>query len=967
MRILRLALILIAFSFINTSLFAQTSAGGSTFQDAVPFCTNDPVFATPFDACFSGSTDSNCTTSGQAGPNYGCLGSQPFPTWYFLQIDQAGNLNFQITQNTAIDDDGTPTGTGLDVDYIIWGPFADTDVFDQLTAANIESCSFSSAPVEFPTITNAQEGDVYVFMVTNFSGQQAEIFIEQTNDPMNTGVGSTDCSIVNASLGADQDACEGTTVTLDATSTEAAGYAWAVDTGAGFMPVLDGGGAQVTTAMLNVTTSGEYQVTITDTAGDTGTDEVIVTFFTVPTATAPDDIFECDTDSDGFASFNLDAQILDILNGQSATEFSVSFHLSQADADTGAGALAGTTIYNSVSDEIFVRVENNGLPACSSTTSFNIEVVALPIATMPATYEICDDNIDGDDTNGVATFNLSTLDDEVLNGLDPVQFEVSYHVNGPEASSNTNPLPAAYTNTSSPNNDTIFARVENTAFTGCFSITSINLRVNALPVLTTPVTLRQCDDDTNGVTTLNLTQSQSELSTNSANETFTYVDASGTPITDPTAYINSGSPFSEAIAVTVTNLDGCSREGVINVIVSASQIPTGTLFADEIECDTDGDGIAVFDFSGATATIETFFSPQVVSVAYYETEQEALSEINPITDIAAYSNNPLFTSAGGVQDIWVRVEADTDNGCVGLGEHVRLTVTPNPTFLPNISSIETCSAVANAATFDLTQNVAEITGGDADLEVTFYESIAAYTATPAVAIASPTSFSNSSNPQTIFYSLRSTSSTCTTFDTAMNFEIIVNQNPVAITPSELQVCDDDGVVDGFTTVDLSQKDAEITSGFNANLTVTYHLDAAGATTGDASIPDSTMFTTTSNPQIVGVRVTDNTTGCFSTTSMSIRSFPVPVAVTPADYEACDDDNDGVFDFFVLSSRDTEITGGDPSLSVAYYLTQADADNAPVGQELDAAMYINNDPFEQIIFARVFNAIGCYDTNPSRCR
>src|SRR5690606_2991519 len=52
-----------------------------------------------------------------------CLGSTPSPVWYYLQIDQSGDLDFEIIQNTAFDDAGNPTGTGLDVDYIAWGPF----------------------------------------------------------------------------------------------------------------------------------------------------------------------------------------------------------------------------------------------------------------------------------------------------------------------------------------------------------------------------------------------------------------------------------------------------------------------------------------------------------------------------------------------------------------------------------------------------------------------------------------------------------------------------------------------------------------------------------------------------------------------------------------------------------------------------------------------------------------------------
>ena len=78
---------------------------------------------------------------------------------------------------------------------------------------------------------------------------------------------------------------------------------------------------------------------------------------------------------------------------------------------------------------------------------------------------------------------------------------------------------------------------------------------------------------------------------------------------------------------------------------------------------------------------------------------------------------------------------------------------------------------------------------------------------------------------------------------------------------------------------------------------------------------------------------------------------------------CDDDNDGIFDAFVLSDVDAEITGGVTGLTVVYYLTEDDAINAPVGLELDNSMYINNDPFFQTVYARVFNGAGCFAVVP----
>ncbi len=687
-----------------------------------------------------------------------------------------------------------------------------------------------------------------------------------------------------------------------------------------------------------------------------------------PTANAVTTQNICDDLSgDGVEIIDLTDLSSIVLGSQDASTFNIDYYPTNGDAISGTNIIADPTTFNvNGTDTITARIYNSDNNLCAQFTDITVNIIPQATAVHPGDYIVCDNSIDGSDTNGFANFDFLTLNSVILDGQNPSVFNVSYHANLNDATSNSNPLPSTFYNTDA-GGQSITARVSNNQNDSCFAMTTFDIVVAPLPVIATPVLLSQCDTDTDGFALFNLTEAESLLSPNWQNETFTYFDSGNNPISFPTSYTNQ-TVNNESIFVTVTTSNGCILQGQINLEVDTSEIPD-TFLLEYFECDTDNDGEAIFNFSDATAQILALFPVgQMLTVSYYETQQEAETEISSLNSIIdSYTNNLNLTDNSGNQNIWVRVDGDTANDCRGLGIHIQLTVTPNPTFLPTISSIETCSAVANAATFDLTQRIAEITGGDADLEVTFYESIAAYTAAAPVAIASPASFSNSSNPQTIFYSLRSTSSTCTTFDTAMNFEIIVNQNPVAITPSELQVCDDDGVVDGFTTVDLSQKDAEITSGFNANLTVTYHLDAAGATTGDASIPDSTMFTTTSNPQIVGVRVTNNITGCFSTTSMSIRSFPVPVAVTPADYEACDDDNDGVFDFFVLSSRDAEITGGDPSLNVAYYLTQADADNAPVGQELDAAMYINNDPFEQIIFARVFNAIGCYDTTPLTLR
>ena len=140
------------------------------------------------------------------------LFTSPNPSWYFMQASQSGNLNFQIAQ---VDN----TGTGIDVDYIVWGPFTPAefaascnDLYDfpdgnTTIPDNIASCSYSFVSVENFTITNAVLNDIYIVLITNYSGDPGTVTFTQTN--LNgTGAGSTNCDIVcTNNIGTNQVLC----------------------------------------------------------------------------------------------------------------------------------------------------------------------------------------------------------------------------------------------------------------------------------------------------------------------------------------------------------------------------------------------------------------------------------------------------------------------------------------------------------------------------------------------------------------------------------------------------------------------------------------------------------------------------------------------------------------------------------------------------------------------------------------
>ena len=240
-------LIAILFFFLlPVSSFGQ----GATCADIEPFCAGDEAYIFP--NC--NNTDPNCISDAEPGPDYGCLGSQPWPAWFYLQIDDPGNLDFEIVQNTEFDANGNPIGTGLDVDFIAWGPFAQGDDlcdYSQLQSFNEIGCSFSAAPIENFSIPNGQTGEIYVLLITNYNQSAGFIKLVQTG-----GTGSTDCEIIftcNVDIdGGDQVICDQTETTLTTTTNgPVQSYQW----------YLNGTAiAGATNDNLTVSESGAYKV-----------------------------------------------------------------------------------------------------------------------------------------------------------------------------------------------------------------------------------------------------------------------------------------------------------------------------------------------------------------------------------------------------------------------------------------------------------------------------------------------------------------------------------------------------------------------------------------------------------------------------------------------------------------------------------------------------------------------------------
>ncbi|HSM63195.1 MAG TPA: hypothetical protein VK833_04585, partial [Gillisia sp.] len=134
MKFLKQLIIFILFSIMGSGfLFAQ----GDRCSSIQPFCAGTSQFIFPNSNAANGDV-----SIAESGPNYRCLETQPYPAWFYLQIENSGNLNFRISQ--TVNSDGT--GGTLDVDFIAWGPFSDGDELcgaSALSLSRIVGCSYS--------------------------------------------------------------------------------------------------------------------------------------------------------------------------------------------------------------------------------------------------------------------------------------------------------------------------------------------------------------------------------------------------------------------------------------------------------------------------------------------------------------------------------------------------------------------------------------------------------------------------------------------------------------------------------------------------------------------------------------------------------------------------------------------------------------------------------------------------------
>ena len=350
--------------------------------NAIPICNNTPtnggtqdygiddfngaISSGCLEQTLSGAIESNSAwyrfktgASGQLGFNIGFDTSED---WDFAlyQTDDCGNLGEPVRCN-FFDNQDMQAYMGVGED-----PTGDTDTF------------------LYEDWLYVDPGEEYYLLINNFSNTNSGFSIQFSGEIFVTNpYDALDCSIINNLLGAPIAACDNETITLDATTTDALSYSWYWDTGSGFQLITS-----ETSATLDVTLSALYRVEVITISMSNIISDVQVAFSTAPTAFPVTDEVVC-SDAQYLDLSTKDAEVLGI---QDPTEYRVSYHASQADADEGINPLPNEYVLLPGTEQIYIRVTSEDNPRCfDASQNFELNVLQTPVLSFADEVFICEE------------------------------------------------------------------------------------------------------------------------------------------------------------------------------------------------------------------------------------------------------------------------------------------------------------------------------------------------------------------------------------------------------------------------------------------------------------------------------------------------------------------------------------------------------------------------------------------------
>lgn len=284
------------------------------------------------------------------------------------------------------------------------------------------------------------------------------VFLESGSFQLNTDLG------IDRLFSTNNPICGPETITLNATQTGTSTYKWFKDN------------IELTTQtsnLLDVTTTGTYNVEVTLDNGCISYGEVTIEYAPIPNITNTT-LFECDSNQDGLTTYNLfDAS--NVITNSASDLGVIDFYTSFTDAEMEINPISNPTDFNntSVLQTIYALVLDQ-VSGCKA-----IAEIILDISTNTLTLQdvaVCDDDI----VDGFSTFNLNDVITEIQPQI-PVNSTVTFYTTSFDAFAETNSISGNFSNTVQ-GSQTIFVKIT-TDTNQCYAISELTLTILFTPQL----------------------------------------------------------------------------------------------------------------------------------------------------------------------------------------------------------------------------------------------------------------------------------------------------------------------------------------------------------------------------------------------------------------------------------------------------------------------------------------------------
>ena len=364
--------------------------------------------------------------------------------------------------------------------------------------------------------------------------------------------------------------------------------------------------------------------------------------------------------------FDLSENESAILNGNNPADFTITYHESMEDAINGIGAITNPTNYPNNSSPQTIWARMIGTDGCVLYGSFQLIAIAAGELTyaIPA-IENCSPN---QILTGIPT-DLTENEEEVLNGNDPDQFTLTYHLDENGAINGTGAIadPENFLNTSAP--QTIWVRL--VSLQGCVQYGSFELVYRPAPIAQSTL-IEECSMV--GPATFYLPDANELIVANTTGLDFSYYLTQNDADTGTNPLPETYTPPTQSTIIFVRILDEFGCFTVVQLELE-TVINTTEIAAPYGECDDPyeiNDGFTNFDLTQINDQVNLQLGLTGSIITYHMTPEDAATGNNPV------ANPENYTNQSSPQTLYARA-LDANGNCGGVAEF-RIEVLPVPEF-----------------------------------------------------------------------------------------------------------------------------------------------------------------------------------------------------------------------------------------------------------------------------------------------